>query len=326
MAERRSAARRRLAIFLAAAAAAGGVVALVPARQAQAYNLECCPFSRTLAPKLVMAERPGGGTDNASWFQAAVVNGVNAWNDAPTPVYISTELYQDNKDIVFDVTDMTSDSQTSNGVCTNYSNGVCQQATIHLYQFCTSDRCGMQHSSPNYDEFIVAHETGHALGEDHSCVRNTLMSGAPVNNPSCPNGNPPYSYVSESDFIGQPQQDDINGMVKMYGSDSYQYNDGCSDVAGTPSVAVPAPQLQQPQALTTLPPFQHPSPPSVPEAPTQVQSIQQEAQGAEADPVGTGVNVANDGLAATGKVVPWYVLPSRTVGLPGGLGYVNRPC
>ena len=329
MVERRSAVRRRLAILLTAAVGAAGLIALIPVRQAQAYNLECCPFARSRAPKLIMAERPGGGTDNSSWFESGVLNGVNAWNDAPTPVYISTELYQDNQDIVFDVATLTSDSQLPTGVCSNSSGGICHQATIHLFEGCTSDRCGMTATSKgtatNYDEFIVAHETGHALGEDHTCVRDVLMSGTPANNPSCPNGNPPYSYWSETNFVGTPQQDDVNGMVKMYGNDSYQYDGGCSDVAGTPSVAVPTPVAQQPQALTTLPPIA--SLPPTPGMPALVQSLQDQVTAAKGDPAGTAENLANEGLAATGKVVPWYSLPNPgTIQLPLGLGYMSRPC
>ena len=233
--------RRRLFVALAGLCIAGGAVPLLPARPAEAYMLECCAFTRQAAPRLVMAVWAQHSIDNSPWFTTAVAEGVNDWNNTPTPIFISLEYTTSTTEQIAYWTDMAS-AQTpgpSTGGCMNWdSNNYCTLGYADLVEGCYSI-CNMSSGTPNYDQAAVGHELGHALGLAHSCTSGALMSGP---NSACGNGGAPYSCNGEKNCINTPQNDDLNGVIDLYGRNGVVAGGGpgCAPTAPLP-VASPLP-------------------------------------------------------------------------------------
>lgn len=298
-----------LLVGVAGLAGLGGTM-VMNATPVSAYMTMCCQFERSEAPQLVAAIWPQHWFDTSSWFENAVIDGINAWNSSPTAVDVSVEFTQDSNAQVMYWTDTNSNDVSQGGCAATRSDNTCVFGVMQLEEGCNSQGCWMQSGTPNYDMQTVAHEEGHVLGLDHSCTAGALMAGP---NGNCSNGGAPYSCTSESNCVNTPQQDDINGMVALYGSGSGDSGSSCSSTSGPPAVSVPQLTLPEP-----------PPPPTIPES-SYILSIRSTVSDVESNPVGAVDNGISDAKATTGKVVPWRDVPSQ-VDLPGGLAVESRPC
>ena len=68
-----------LLVGVAGLAGLGGTMAM-NATPVSAYMTMCCQFERNQAPQLVAAIWPQHWFDSSSWFENAVIDGINAWN------------------------------------------------------------------------------------------------------------------------------------------------------------------------------------------------------------------------------------------------------
>jgi hypothetical protein len=243
-----------LGVLAAVLVGAGGQFTR-PAQPASAYNLmTCCPYYRSQAGHLVAAEWPQHYFDNSSWFVQSIVNGFNAWNGAGTPVFVSVEFVQDSSAQIMYWTDQNTADSSSGGCQAGNTNGYCIWSEMQLVEGCVSgtNKCWQTSGTPYYDQQDTAHEEGHALGLDHSCVSDVLMSG-----PASPCPNQAYTPCPNStNCIDTPQQDDIKGMEWMYGQLGQT-----PPPPGVCGASSPAP-LTTP-SLPSVPPIAVPSPASL---------------------------------------------------------------
>jgi len=287
--------RRACSLGLAAAFALGALTFARPVQPVSAYNLiPNGAFPRGSAPNLVAAVWPQHYFDNSTWFKNALIGGFNAWNDAPTAVFVSMEFVEDSRAQLLYWTDTNSGDGSTGGCAGWNSDNTCAFSILQLAE----NSSDMRSDTPVYDQQTVAHEEGHGLGLDHSCVSGALMSG-----PAGPCQSQQYSCNGESNCVDTPQQDDINGVVRLYGAGSSGNSGGGCSSTRTPAL----PGGANVGAGPVIPPVQ------VPER-NYIDSVNSSVGAAKANPVGTAVQGVAVAKAATGKVVPWSRVPTITVG------------
>jgi len=145
-----------------------------------------------------------GGMAFPTGAQANVDQAASEWSQQPTPVTLARDP---NNPIIFVFSYSANDGLNGQGGCYTWGNNPneCAVGYIELNFYYSS----------NPAENTSVHEFGHAMGLDHSCVGNSVMSGP---QPNCQNQG--YSYMNT------PTQDDVDGLNSVYPANNYSPGGG----------------------------------------------------------------------------------------------------